>query len=169
MFDNYYLNLMAQNNLSAIRFLDKQDTEIEKEVKKQCRLKKEFSPLLTIPGIGEIIAMTIMLEVGDIRRFSTVGDYVSYCRCAKSEKMSNDKKKGKNNAKNGNRYLSWAYVEAANYCIRYCKRAEKFYQRKLAQSKSKALAIKALSGKLARASYYIMRDGVSFDETKLFS
>ena len=169
LFDDYHLRIMAQCNLSAIRLFDEKDMQIGKEVIAHCKLKNEFKRLLTIPGIGNILAMTIMLEVGDIRRFPTAGDYISYCRCVKSEKYSNNKKKGKNNAKNGNRYLSWAYVEAANYCIRYCKKAEIFYQRKHASSQKKALAIKALSSKLARASYYIMRDDVIFDEDKLFA
>ena len=61
-----------------------------------------------------------MLEVGDIDRFPTVGDYSSYCRCVKSERFSNGKKKGNGNRKNGNKYLAWAYIEAANFAIRYC-------------------------------------------------
>ena len=74
--------------------------------------------LLTIPGIGKILGITIMLEGGDIGRFDKVGNYSSYCRCVKSEKLSNKKKKGEGNRKNGNRYLAWAYVEAAHFCIR---------------------------------------------------
>jgi transposase len=57
----------------------------------------EFNYLQTIPGIGNILALTIMLEVGDIDRFLTVGDYSSYCRCVKSERFSNGKKKGNGN------------------------------------------------------------------------
>ena len=60
-----------------------------------------------------------MLEVGDIKRFSKVGNYSSYCRCVSSKKLSNGKKKGENNKKNGNKYLAWAYVEAAHFATRY--------------------------------------------------
>jgi len=70
-----------------------------------------------VPGIGQILALTIMLETGDIKRFSTVGDYASYCRCVGSQKLSNGKKKGSGNTKNGNKYLAWAFVEAANFAI----------------------------------------------------
>jgi transposase len=123
--------------------------------------------LLTIPGIGIILGLTIMLEVGDIGRFREVGNYSSYSRCVGSKKTSNGKKKGENNRKNGNKYLSRAYVEAANFAARYSEAAQKFYQQKMAHSNA-IVATKALSNKICRASYYIMRDQVPFDERKLF-
>ena len=107
-------------------------------------MRKEFEMLLTIPGIGNILGLTIMLEVGDIGRFLKVGDYSSYCRCVESKRLSNGKKKGENNKKNGNKYLSWAYVEAANFSRRYCPRAQSFYQKKVAK-KNEAIATKALA------------------------
>ena len=69
--------------------------------------------------------------------------------------------------KNGNRYLSWAYVEAANFAVRYPPRAKAFHQRKCAKAK-KVVAIKALANKLARASFYILRDQCAFDEKRLY-
>ena len=153
--------------METIRFLDRIVSEIELEVASQIKLKKEFITLLTTPGIGNILGLTIMLEVGAIRRFDRVGNYSSYCRCVESKRISNDKKKGKNNQKNGNRYLAWAYVEAANHAIRCCPKAQKFFQRKLAKSE-RVLATKALANKLTKATYYIMRDQVAFDSEKLF-
>jgi len=168
LFSDQYLRTIALNNLTAIDVLGNTASEIEKEVLSHCKLRDEFKHLLTIPGVGKILAMMIMLEVGDIRRFKDAGNYSSYCRCVKSEKISNNKKKGENNRKNGNKYLSWAYMEAANYAIRYCPEAGAFYQRKMAK-KNKIVARKALANKLARASYYIMRDGIEFNKDKLFS
>ncbi len=122
---------------------------------------------MTMPGIGNILGLTIMLEVGDINRFAKVSNYSSYCRCARSERLSNKKKKGEGNRKNGNKYLSWAYVEAANFAKRYYQEVQSFYQRKKAK-KNGIVAIKALSNKLARASYYVMRDQVPYDMNRLF-
>jgi transposase len=168
LFDCPDLVFMAANSWTTIEFLKQIIRGIEKRVVSQARLRKEFTKLQTIPGIGKILALTIMLEVGDIGRFATVGDYSSYCRCVESKKISNGKKKGENNKKNGNKYLAWAYVEAANFAKRYCPKAQSFYQSKKAKTKN-VVAIKALSNKLSRASYYIMRDQVAFDEDKLFS
>ena len=121
-----------------------------------------------MPGIGQILALTIMLETGEIKRFPTVGDYASYCRCVGSQKLSNGKKKGRGNTKNGNKYLAWAFVEAANFAIRYSPRIKSFYQRKKAKSHG-VLAIKAVAHKLCRACYYIMKDQVPFDVAKAFA
>ena len=167
LFDSPYLVLTAKSNIAVIQFLTKTIRAIEKALTSHIKLRKEFRLLKTLPGIGDILGLTIMLEVGDITRFPKVGNYSSYCRCVKSEKLSNGKKKAENNRKNGNRYLSWAYVEAANFAIRFCQEAQKFYQRKMAKT-NKIVAIKALSNKLARASYYVMRDQVAYDAGKLF-
>ena len=167
LFDSPFLVLAARSQLSVINCLTMKINEIETAVKSHVRLRPEFKILLTIPGIGEILGLTIMLEAGDISRFPGVGDYSSYCRTVRSERISNKKKKGKGNQKNGNKYLAWAYVEAANHAIWNYLEFRKFYNQKKAD-RNKIVAIKALSNKLARASYYIMRDQAPYDEKKLF-
>ncbi len=168
LFDSPYLVLAARNNIEVIHFLKERIKLIEKAVKSHIKLRDEFKYLLTVPGIGDILALTIMLEVGDINRFPKVGDCSSYCRCVKSERFSNGKRKDENNRKNGNRYLSWAYVEAANFANRFCPHAQAFYQRKMAK-RNGIVAIKALSNKIARATYYIMRDQVPYDPKRFFA
>lgn len=167
LFDSSDLVFMARNSVAVIQFLKKIIKGIEKQVKSQVKLRKEFEMLLTITGIGDILGLTIMLEVGDINRFVTVGDYSSYCRCVGSKRLSNGKKKGENNRKNGNKYLAWSYVEGANFIIRHSPKAQSFYQSKKAKTNG-IVATKALSNKICRASYYVMRDQVPFDEDKLF-
>jgi transposase len=167
LFDDSFLALISRSHVSVMDFLSDRIKEIEKAVIAHVKIKPEFEVLLTMPGIGIILGLTIMLEVGDISRFPEVGNYSSYCRTVKSEKISNDKKKGKGNQKNGNKYLAWAYVEAANFAIRSYPEVKRFYDRKKAK-RNGIVAIKALSNKLARASYYVLRDQVPYDEKKLF-
>ena len=168
MFDSPDLIFMAQRYIDVISLLSEQIKMMEKQAKDTLGLSETFKWLSTIPGVGKILAMVIMMEVGDISRFRKVGNYCSYCRCVRSERFSNGKKKGSGNQKNGNKYLSWAYVEAANFCIRHDAQAQKFYQRKKAKSNG-VVAIKALSNKLARASYYMIRDQVAFNNDMLFT
>lgn len=168
MFDSPHLVFTAQKNMAAIQLFNKIIKEVEGVVTSQVKLKKEFEMLLTIPGIGTVLGLTIMMEVGNIRRFKKAGNYSSYCRCVESKRLSNGKKKGVNNKKNGNRYLAWAYVEAANFAQQHSSSARKFFQRKMAKC-NRTLAIKALGNKLTKASYYIMRDRVPYDPEKLFS
>ena len=167
LFDSPNLVFAAKNNIVVIGHFGKIIKSIEKEVKCEVKLRKEFKSLLTITGIGDILGLTIMLEAGDIKRFAKVGNYSSSCRCVKSERLSNGKKKDENNRKNGNKYLSWAYVEAANFTRRYCPKAQRFYQRKKAKTNG-IVAIKALANKMSRASYYVMRDQVPYDVNKVF-
>jgi len=108
-----------------------------------------------------------MLEVGHIDRFPTVGNYSSYCRCVRSIRTSNGKITGYGNRKSGNKYLSWAYVEAANFARRFHEVVRSYYEKKLART-NRIVAIKAVSHKLARASYYVMRDNVDYDQARLF-
>ena len=104
---------------------------IEKLILGQVKLFPEFQKLMTVHGIGKILALTIMLETGNIYRFNKVDNYASYCRSVPSKKTSNEKKKGTGNTKSGNKYLSWAYVEAANFFIRHIESAKRYYQKKL--------------------------------------
>jgi transposase len=156
-----YVVLSAQANLDTIVFLKQQIVQLEKAIKNKVKLNKAFQQLLTVPGIGLILAMTIMLEVGDIGRFPQVGNFASYSRCVSSQRLSDGKSKGHGNRKNGNRYLSWAFTEAAHLSRRYNEHFRSYYNRKVAQANT-SLATKALSNKLARICYYIMRDQVPF-------
>jgi len=155
LFKNPHLIMSAKSSIAIMRLLTEHIKAIEKEVKSQVKLRKPFQSLLTVPGIGDILGLTIMLEVGDIGRFPKVGHYSSYCRCVTTARLSNGKSKGKGNSKNGNKYLAWAYVEAANLTMRYCPQARRFYQRKM-EKEGGVVAIKALANKLARATYYLM-------------
>jgi transposase len=161
------LALAVKANLSVMSSADEQVELLEQTVTQRVQLRPQFSFLKSVPGIGEILALTIMLETGDIRRFCSVGNFASYCRCVGSQKISNGKKKGQGNTKNGNKYLSWAFVEAAHFAIRYNSKIKSFYQRKKAKTKI-VVAIKAVAHKLCRACYYIMRDRVAFDITRAF-
>ena len=162
------LALAVKANLALMNCADEQIELLEKTVVDRVKLREEFRFLKTVPGIGQILALMIMLETGSIKRFPTVGDYSSYCRCVGSQKLSNGKKKGQGNTKNGNKHLAWSYVEAANFAIRYNARVKSFYQRKKAKRHG-VLAIKAVAHKLCRACYHILKDQVPFDITKAFA
>ena len=165
---NTELALAIKANLAMLQCADGQIDLLEKAVLDRVKLKPEFELLKTAPGIGLILALTIMLETGDITRFPTVGDYASYCRCVGSKKISNGKKKGCGNTKNGNKYLSWAFIEAANFAVRFSAKIKSFYQSKKSKTNG-IVAIKAVAHKLCRACYYIMKEQVAFDMTKAFA
>jgi transposase len=159
--------LAIQSTLAVMHNLDQVIELLERAVMTRVRQRPQFRALLSVNGIGEVLGLTIMLETGDIHRFPHVGNYASYCRCVGSERVSNGKRKGKGNTKNGNKYLAWAYIEAANFAVRYCPRIKRYYQRKRAKN-NRIVAIKTVAHKLARACYYILRDQVEFDVNRAF-
>ena len=159
--------LAVVSSLAMVRCAAEQIELLETTARKRVFLTDEFKNLTTVDGIGTVLGLTIMLETGTIFRFSTVGDYASYARCVGGARISNGKKKGEVNTKNGNAYLSWAFSEAAQHAIRYNEKAARFYQRKLSKCHL-MVARRAVAHKLARACYYILRDGVVFDENKAF-
>lgn len=161
------VTLALEANRAVSQALGQQIDALEKRLKERVSLRPEYRLLKTVPGIGETLATTIMLETGSISRFAQVGNFSSYCRCVDSMRESNGKKKGEGNTKNGNKYLAWAFVEAANFALRYCPQAKSFYDRKKLRS-NRVLAIKALAHKLARACYHMLRDQKPFDVALCF-
>ena len=91
----------------------------------------------------------------------------SYCRCVESKCISNEKRKGANNRKNGNAYLCWAFIEAGNHAISSCPEIKKYYQRKLNKT-MRVVALKTIANKLSKACYFMLRDKVEFDMKKIF-
>lgn len=159
--------LAVKGELKILDCVMEQVAHLEKNILMNIKNEPQFDLLQTIPGVGRILAMTIMLETGEISRFRQVGNYSSYCRCVESKRISNAKKKGENNRKNGNDYLGWAFMEASHAAIRYYPEIRKFYQRKL-HKRMRIVALKTIANKLSRACYFILRDGVSFDMKKSF-
>ena len=160
--------LGLHTNLAVMRVLQSQIDRVEAVLESYCRTDPAFRLLKSTAGIGDVLATVILLETGEIKRFAGAGNYVSYCRCVGSTHLSNGKKKGSGNTKNGNRYLAWAYVEAANFAVRYCEPAKKFYQRKKAK-RNGIVAIKAVAHKLARACYHMLSTGEVFSVTRCFA
>lgn len=159
--------VMAQANLRHIAFLATEIKALEKEVLGQLPDIETYKRLMSVPGIGPVLARTILLETGPVSRFKEAGNYASYCRTVRSIHTSNEKKKGEGNSKCGNRYLAWAYVEAANLAVRHSPEMHAWFQRKQARSGKRVVAVKALANKLSKACFFMMRDEQEFDVKKL--
>jgi transposase len=162
------VGLAIKANLAVIATLQEQIAVLEKRLRERVSPRTEFSLLTSVPGIGATLATVIILETGPIDRFAEVGHFASYARCVDSVRTSNRKKKGEGNVKNGNKYLAWAFVEAANFARRHCAEANRFHARKKAKTNN-VVATKALAHKLARASYHILKEGKPFDVTRCFA
>jgi transposase len=162
------LALAVQGTLLVMRAQEGAIDLLEREALVQTKLRPAYRHLLSVNGIGQVLGLTILLETGPVERFAQVGHYASYCRCVGSERLSNGRRKGRGNTKSGNKYLAWAYLEAANFAVRYNAVINRYYQRKRAKTNG-IVAIKTVAHKLARACYYILRDGTDFEVGRAFA
>jgi len=121
-----------------------------------------FALLKSVHGIGDIIGLTLLYEIHEIQRFSSLGGFLSYCRLIKCEKTSNGKKKGTGKRKQGNRHLKWAFSEAAALFLRANPAGQKLHSR-LVKKHGKAKALGILAAKLARSVYYMLHLNTPFD------
>lgn len=166
MLDEHKQALIA--NLAVMRCLDSQVDALERSILAKAKLREDYKALKTVSGIGEVIALTIALETGDIARFDSPGNFASYARTVDSRRESNGKKKGEGNAKCGNKHLAWAFIEAAHFAVRYDAAIKRWYQKKCTNALA-VVAIKAVAHKLARACWHVMKDGKPFDVSRAFA
>jgi len=161
------VTLGMQANVAVICTLNDEIAKLEQHLLQRLKPRPEYALLSTAPGIGRILGPIILLETGSIERFAAVGNYASYARCVDSVRLSNNKKKGEGNVRNGNKYLAWAFIEAANMARRWCPQAKRFHERKSARTNA-IVATKALAHKLARACYHMLKSGQPFDMKRCF-
>jgi hypothetical protein len=137
----------------------------------------EKSLLPAIAALGDMVGSTggydscnscHVVRITDKRELSIKYNVTETPRAVSSQWTSNGKSKGQGNKKNGNKYLSWAFSEAAEFARRYDDKARAYYNRKLRKSNF-MVAHAALAHKLARAAYYIMRDQAVFIPEKIFT
>ena len=159
--------LIAGMQIQHIEQLSESIEKIEKVVLASARELAFYAKLTTLPGVGKILGMTITMEVGEIARFAGPGEFASYCRTVEAKCTSNSKKKGENNSKCGNKYLAWAFVEAANFARRSSPDCQAWFERKAAKT-SKVIATKALACKLAKAAWYVMAQGTDYEAQRMF-
>ena len=157
----------ARHALQLLQYISAQIEEIEDFVLAASKKDEHYAQLTSVPGIGKILGMTILLETGPIERFPAVGNYSSYARCVPSEKISNGKIKGRGNTKNGNRYLSMAFIQAAHYATIWDDTIKRYYQRKC-KKVPLMVAKKTVANKLTRACYHMLKEGTSFDVKRAF-
>ena len=157
----------GQVTVLAIQWLNDAIGLLEQEILKQLTARQDYTLLTSIPGVGRILASTIALETGDIRRFPGPGQYASYARCVSSEKLSNGKHKGRGNRKNGNKYLAWAFMEAAHYAAIWSPEIKRFYRRRKAK-RHILVAKKTVANKLAKACFHMLSREERFDVHRAF-
>jgi transposase len=165
--DDRHLRASIEGLKAIIDVLTRRIKKIEKVVTASMKLEPAYENLLSIPGVGQVLGLTIVLETGPISRFAAVGNYASYCRKVSSCHRSNNKIKGRGNVKNGNRHLANAFGQAADHARRHDDLVRAYYNRKQRKTNA-AVAHATVAHKLARATYHMMNTGERFVSERAF-
>jgi hypothetical protein len=151
-------------DLALLERYDALVTDLESYLVRQAKQHdpQAFALLRSIPGVGKVLAMTILYEIHDVRRFERVQEFASYARRVRCAKESAGKKHGTSGAKMGNVHLKWAFSEASVLFVRHCAGRKRLLARWEKQhGKGKALSI--LAHKLGRAAYFMLVRQRAFD------
>lgn len=165
--EDLHEQLAVSSGLAVLRAARIEVQRLERAALAVMQPRSNYQVLQTMTGVGPVLGLTISLETGPIERFAAPGRYASYSRLVDSRHLSNGKKKGEGNARAGNKYLSWAFSEAAHFAVRYEPRAKRFYERKRAQ-RNGMVAIRAVAHKLSRAAWVMLKHQQPFDARLLF-
>ena len=154
----------VEADLALADRLDEIIRSLENTIRQRAKIDdpQTFERLQTIPGVGRILALTMLYELHDVTRFPRVQDFLSYARLVKSQKSSAGKVTGTSGAKIGNPHLKWAYSEAAVLFLQKNPPGQRLINR-LRSKHGRGKALSILAARLGRASYYMLRHSTAFD------
>jgi transposase len=166
-FENRAVRKSIAVDLALLERYDALLSELEVDLVRQAKQHdpQAFQLLRSVPGIGKVLALTILYEIHDIRRFERVQQFASYARLVKCAKESAGKIYGTSGAKMGNVHLKWAFSEAAVLFVRHSPEGKKLRAR-LEKRFGKGKALSILAHKLGRTIYFMLQRGKAFDRTR---
>lgn len=104
--------------LGVIDDLDRQLAPLERELRPHARADERVQLLMTIPGVAELLGLTLAAEIGDVSRFPSAGKLVGYSGLIPTVKQSGQSSRTGRLSKAGPNTLRWAAVEAAQQAWR---------------------------------------------------
>jgi transposase len=169
-FDDASVRKSMEVNLALVDRYEELIADLELHLERTVKVDdaNTYYRLKSIPGVGKILALILLYEIHDIRRFATVGDFVSYARLVRPSHESAGKKCGYGQKKIGNAHLRWALGEAVTLFLRESDQAKRFVAR-LEKKRGKGKALGILAAKLGRAVYWMLRRQQAFDVKRFWN
>ncbi len=160
------LEHLIASDLDIVESLNPVIANIEKQIRVSAiyHNPRDFALLQTVPGIGDMLSLVILYETHDISRFPKHQNYASYARVVKCDRTSSGKKVDRKNQKIGNPYLKWAFStviingQSSESIGKYIQRLESRHGRAKARAR--------IAHKFCKAVYYMLKNGIPFDEKK---
>ncbi len=150
----------VEQQLELVEQLRQRLAAMETQIRRVIRETPDMKLLKTLPGVAKILALVIGLEIGDITRFATAGQLLSYAGLVPRVYASGGKTRFGSVAPDVNRTLRWAFLEAANTVVRQRKHWQhraivRFYER-LRAHKPASVAKTAVARELAQAAFWMI-------------
>src|SRR5262249_798441 len=160
----------AEADLTLIDAYDEQTRSLELYLSRAAKVDdpQAFHRLRSVPGVGQVLALVLLYEIHDIRRFSSAGRFLSYARLVRFAHESAGKKKGTGGNRIGNAHLKWAFSEATCLLLRESEQAKQWRARR-EKKRGKARALGALAARLGRAVYHLLHRREAFDGERFFA
>ena len=171
-FEDPSVNRMLESDLKMIEQYSEEIRKLEWYIPNTARQDAENALLLsllkTIPGVGDVLSLTLLYEIHDISRFPTQQHFCSYARLVKPEKKSAGKTTGGGGRKIGNHHLKWAFSEATVLMLAKSDPAKKYLKR-LMKKGSKAKALGTMAHRLGKAVYFMLQRKEAFNPSYFFA
>jgi len=170
-FTHPLVRMSASQHLDRIDLLSRQVHQLEQQILDSTCNNSDYKRLLEIAGIGKILALTILYEVGEVTRFNSLRQFSSYCRLVPGVAQSGAVSRRGRSSKQGNAYLKSAFNQAAVAAVRSYPAIRRCFERHLQRhrgSARKLVAYNVIAHKLAQAVFHVLRDGADYREELLF-
>jgi len=147
--------LEASLHIDQFRLLEGQVHRIEKQIDTYGPEFPDYERISQVPGIGKVSSWSILAEIGDISRFKSDKNFVSYCRLVPGAADSGGKRRHKSRNKDGNKYLKIAFSQAAIGAVSFYPPVRAFYN-KIRRRSGKHVARTVVAKELARIVYFML-------------
>jgi len=161
-----------EQELKVLDAVQAQIDELEERMSERIPVTETMKLLKTLPGVGDILAIVIERELGSIERFPDHERFAGYCGTIPRVKASGGKVQHGRTRQDVNRYLKWAFIEAANVVARNQNRPRwqqrhvtQLYQR-IRSRRGPAIAVGAVARHLSEAAYWMLKKGEPYQEPK---
>ncbi len=160
---SYADSLSLSMTLEEINFYSGQISRIEREI--HLIFQEHPSPVLTVPGIGETIAATIVSEIGNIKRFPNPNKLLAFAGLEPSIYQSGKFHPASGSmVKRGSPYLRWALMWASRLVPRFSKTFGDYFEKKSAEGKHYNIVTSHVAKKLVRVIFSLEKNGSAFSE-----
>ncbi len=156
---------MLQLTRGGVELFQAVQKKLVTTLRENALIRDRVALLRSIRGVGEVLALTWVLEIGDVRRFSSASQAISYCGLCSAQKESAGKERRGPLSKKRNKHLQTILIEAANLAPRWNPDLAAVHHKTLARGNQNQATV-AVARKLVEYLLAVDRRGTTFAEVR---